>query len=144
MDWLERESKKCHSLVIDLTKPGEDSASSEDSSVSSTHDSDDSDYNKGDDSKPRHKKTISHNKRKTPDKGTSPRNKNPSLTMLSRVCEVESNDKVEEISVNEDNKSHTIFPADLFNASLDPDIGPLINLGTQHDGRSARTWMKRV
>ena len=24
------------------------------------------------------------------------------------------------------------------------DIGPLINLGTQHDGRSARTWMKRV
>ncbi len=23
------------------------------------------------------------------------------------------------------------------------DIGPLINLGTQHDGRSARTWMKR-
>jgi len=25
-----------------------------------------------------------------------------------------------------------------------PDIGRLINLGTQHDGRSARTWMKRV
>ncbi len=25
-----------------------------------------------------------------------------------------------------------------------PDIGPLLNLGTQHDGRSARTWMKRV
>jgi hypothetical protein len=24
------------------------------------------------------------------------------------------------------------------------DVGPLINLGTQHDGRSARTWMKRV
>ncbi len=24
------------------------------------------------------------------------------------------------------------------------DIGPLINLGTQHDGRSVRTWMKRV
>jgi len=24
------------------------------------------------------------------------------------------------------------------------DIGPLINLGTQHNGRSARTWMKRV
>jgi len=24
------------------------------------------------------------------------------------------------------------------------DIGPLINLGTQHDGRSALTWMKRV
>ncbi len=24
------------------------------------------------------------------------------------------------------------------------DIGPLINLGMQHDGRSARTWMKRV
>jgi len=27
---------------------------------------------------------------------------------------------------------------------LSYDIGPLINLGTQHDGRSARTWMKRV
>jgi hypothetical protein len=24
------------------------------------------------------------------------------------------------------------------------DIGPLINLGTQHNGRSARTWMKRI
>jgi len=24
------------------------------------------------------------------------------------------------------------------------DIGPLINLGMQHNGRSARTWMKRV
>jgi len=24
-----------------------------------------------------------------------------------------------------------------------PDIARLINLGTQHDGRSARTWMKR-
>jgi len=24
------------------------------------------------------------------------------------------------------------------------DIGPLINLGMQHDRRSARTWMKRV
>jgi hypothetical protein len=23
-------------------------------------------------------------------------------------------------------------------------VSPLINLGTQHDGRSARTWMKRV
>ena len=23
-------------------------------------------------------------------------------------------------------------------------LSPLINLGTQHDGRSARTWMKRV
>ena len=25
-----------------------------------------------------------------------------------------------------------------------PDVGPLINLGTQHDGRSARAWMKRI
>ncbi len=40
--------------------------------------------------------------------------------MLSRVCGVESNDKVEEISVNKDNESHTIFPVVLFNASLDP------------------------
>jgi hypothetical protein len=23
-------------------------------------------------------------------------------------------------------------------------VSPLINLGTQHDGRSARAWMKRV
>ena len=23
-------------------------------------------------------------------------------------------------------------------------LSPLFNLGTQHDGRSARTWMKRV
>jgi hypothetical protein len=23
-------------------------------------------------------------------------------------------------------------------------VSPLFNLGTQHDGRSARTWMKRV
>ncbi len=29
-------------------------------------------------------------------------------------------------------------------AYVECDIGPLINLGTQHDGRSARTWMKRV
>ncbi len=29
-------------------------------------------------------------------------------------------------------------------AVLEDDIGPLINLGTQHNGRSARTWMKRV
>ena len=28
--------------------------------------------------------------------------------------------------------------------STAPDTGPLINLGTQHDGRSARVWMKRV
>jgi hypothetical protein len=27
---------------------------------------------------------------------------------------------------------------------LDTALSPLINLGTQHDGRSARTWMKRV
>ena len=25
-----------------------------------------------------------------------------------------------------------------------PAVSPLINLETQHDGRSARTWMKRV
>jgi len=30
------------------------------------------------------------------------------------------------------------------NALGEPDIGPLINLGMQHDRRSARTWMKRV
>ena len=29
-------------------------------------------------------------------------------------------------------------------STLVSDVGPLINLGTQHDGRSARTWMKRV
>ncbi len=37
-------------------------------------------------------------------------------------------------------KAGIVVPA----AFLDSDISPLINLGTQHDGRSAWTWMKRV
>jgi hypothetical protein len=73
MDWLEREFKKGNSLVIDLTKLGEEGTCSEDSSVSSTHDSDGSDYKEGGDgSKLRHKKTTSRKKQKTPDKGNSP------------------------------------------------------------------------
>ena len=47
MDWLERESKKSNSLVIDLTKPGKDDTSSNDSSTSSDCDSDGSDYKEG-------------------------------------------------------------------------------------------------
>ena len=57
MDKLERESKKGNPLVIDLTKLGEEGASSDDSSISSTHNSDDSDYKVGNDgSKLRHKR----------------------------------------------------------------------------------------
>ena len=57
MDRLERESKKGNPLVIDLTKPGEKGASGKDSSISSTHDSDDSDYKVGNDgSKQQHKR----------------------------------------------------------------------------------------
>ena len=87
MDRLERESKKGNPLVIDLTNPEEEGASSDNSSVSSTHDSDDSDYMVGNDgSKDRHKKTASSKKLETPDKGNSPQNENASLTMLSNVC----------------------------------------------------------
>ncbi len=39
MDRLERESKKGNPLVIDLTKLEEEGASSNNSSISSTHDS---------------------------------------------------------------------------------------------------------
>jgi hypothetical protein len=125
MDWLERESKKGNSLVIDLTKPGKDGTSSNDSSACSERDSDDSDYKEGvEDAKPRHKKRTSHNKQKTPDNDDSPHNKNANLNILSHVCGdiigEESNDDIDEISVNEDDESHTIFPADLFNAFLDP------------------------
>ena len=65
MDRLEKESKKGNSLVIDLTNPGEEGFSSEESSVSSTQDSDDSDYKiGGDGSKLQHNKTTSRkNKR---------------------------------------------------------------------------------
>ena len=51
--------------------------------------------------------------------GDRPRNENASLTMLFDVCGdiigEESKAAKEEISVNEDNEGHTIFPADLFN-----------------------------
>ena len=56
MDWLERESKKSNSLIIDLTKPGDDGTSSDDSSASSGHDSDDSDYKEGGDDSNRNTK----------------------------------------------------------------------------------------
>ena len=46
------------------------------------------------------------------------------MNILSNVCGdiigEELNDNVEEISVNKDNESHTIFPADLLSAFLDP------------------------
>ena len=124
MDRLERESKKGNPLVIDLTKPGEKGASGKDSSISSTHDSDDSDYKVGNDgSKQQHKKTASRKKLKTPDKGDSPWNENASLTMLSNVCgniigeesKDAKEDAKEEISVNKDNNGNNFFLADLFN-----------------------------
>ncbi len=52
MDRLERESKKGNPLIIDLTNQEEVGASSNNSSVSSGHDSDDSDYKAGDDGTP--------------------------------------------------------------------------------------------
>ena len=119
MDWLERESKTGNSLVIDLTRPGDDDFSSDDSSASSEHNSDDSDYMEGGgDSKLRHKKRTSHNKQKTPDKGNSPDKDHANLNILSSVCgdiigETLNDDK-EEISVNESNKSNTNIPDDLF------------------------------
>jgi hypothetical protein len=131
MDRLERESKKCNPLVIDLTKLGEESASGNDSSVSSTHDSDDSDYKVSNDgSKQGHKKTASRKKLKTPDKGDSPRNKNTSLTMLSNDCgdiigeesKDAEEDAKEEISVNEDNNGNNFFLADLFNTEYNDEL----------------------
>ena len=54
MDWLERESKMGNSLVINLTRPGNDdsssdngSAGSDDSSTKSNRNSDDSNYMEG-------------------------------------------------------------------------------------------------
>jgi hypothetical protein len=121
MEWLERESKTGNSLIIDLTRPGDDNSSSDDSSTSNEHNSDDSDYMEGGgDSKLRHKKRTSHNKQKTPDKGNSPDNGQSNLNILSSVCgdiiiiDEESNDDKEEISVNESNKSNTNIPDDLF------------------------------
>jgi hypothetical protein len=120
MDWLERESKTDNSLVIDLTRPGDDNFSSDDSSASSEHNSDDSNYMEGgSDSKPRHKKRTSHNKQKTPDDFDSPRDKTEKMNILSRVCvdiiEETSMDDEEEMSVNESNESNTNFPDDLLN-----------------------------
>ncbi len=60
LDRLERESKKGNPLVIDLTNQEEVGASSDNSSVSSRHDSDDSDYKAGDDG-------INSNKKRKPD-----------------------------------------------------------------------------
>ncbi len=73
MDRLERESKKGNPLVIDLTNQEEVGASSDNSSVISGHDSDDSDYKAGDDgTKQRQKKKAGRNKLKTQDKGDNP------------------------------------------------------------------------
>jgi hypothetical protein len=124
MDRLERESKKGNPLVTDLINPEEEGATSNNSSVSSTHDSDDSDYMVGNDgSKEQHKKKASRKKLKTPDKGDSPQNKNVNLTMLSNVCgdviEGDLEDTKEEISVNEDNCGNNNLLDDLFNADKD-------------------------
>ena len=112
-------------LVINLTKPGKDGTSSNDSSASSEHDIDDSDYKEGvEDANPRHKKRTSNNKQKTLDNGSSPHNEDANLNILSNVCAdiigAELSDDVDEISDNKVDESHTIFPADLFNAFLNP------------------------
>jgi hypothetical protein len=124
MDGLERESKKGNPLIIDLTNQEEEGASSDNSSVSSRHDSDDSDYNEGDDGiKQRQKKKAGRNKLKTQDKGDSSRNENDDLTMLSKVCGDVIGGKSEytdeEISVNKDNCGNNNLLDDLFNADKD-------------------------
>jgi hypothetical protein len=124
MDRLERESKKGNPIVFDLTNQEEVGASSDNSSVSSGHDSDDSDYKAGDDgTKQRQKKKAGRNKLETQDKGDNPRNENDNLTMLSKVCgDVIGGKSVytgKEISVNEDNCGNNNFLDNLFDADED-------------------------
>ncbi len=37
-----------------------------------------------------------------------------------------------------------VDPGDIKSGQQQPAVSPLINLETQHDGRSAQVWMKRV
>jgi hypothetical protein len=112
MDWLGRESKTGKSLIIDLTRPDDDESSSDDSSANSERSSDDSDYRDGGgDSKPRHKKEISHNKEKNSDEGDFPPDGDD-------IVET-SNDDEDEISVDDSNDSNTNYPDDLFKELYD-------------------------
>jgi len=118
MDWLQRESNTGNSLIIGLTRPGDYDSRSDDSSTSSEHNSDASDYMEGvGDSKPQHKKRTSHYKQKNVDEGECPPNETSNLDILSSVCgdiiEEKSDDNEEEISVNESNESNTNLPDDL-------------------------------
>ncbi len=46
---------------------------------------------------------------------------------------------------DDDNNNNADDNNDVDNSdNEDSDVSPLINLGTQHDGKSARAWMKRV
>jgi len=106
MDWLGRESKTGKSLIIDLTRRDDNESSSDDSSANSEQSSDDSDYRDGSgDSKPRHKKEISHNKQKNLDEGDFP----PDGDVIVET----SNDDEDEISVDDSNDSNTNYPDDL-------------------------------
>jgi hypothetical protein len=112
MDWLGRESKTGKSLIIDLTRPDDNESSSDDSSANSKRSSDDSDYRDGGgDSKPRHKKEISHNKEKNSDEGDFP----PDGDVIVET----SNDDEDEISVDDSNDSNTNYPDDLFKLLYD-------------------------
>ena len=87
MDWLERESKKGNSLVINLTKPGEDCTDSNESSTRSKCKSDDSDYKDNNNhAKPRHNKGANDTKQNTADKRDSPENQNANMCILFEVC----------------------------------------------------------
>ena len=117
MDWLEREYKKVNPLVIDLTEPVKDGTTSNDTSTSSDHARDDSDYKDNvENAKPQHKKENSWH-------GNSPQNKNSNLNILSDVCGDIIEDKwsymEDEIDVDEGNESHTFSPSDLFNDMVD-------------------------
>jgi hypothetical protein len=82
MDWLGRECKTGKSLIIDLTRPDDNKSSTDDSSANSKNSSDDSDYRDGGgDSKPPHKKSISHNKEKNLDEGDCPPDGNADLSI---------------------------------------------------------------
>jgi hypothetical protein len=107
MDWLGRESKSGKTLIIDLTRPDDHESSSDDSSVISKQNSDDSDYRDGSsDSKPPHKERISLNKENISDKGDCSSNGDDDLNISSSE---------EDISVDESNDSNNNYPDDLFN-----------------------------
>jgi hypothetical protein len=107
MDWLGRESKSGKTLIIDLTRRDDHESRSDDSSVISKQNSNDSDYRDGSsDSKPPHKERLGLNKENISDKGDCSSNGDDDLNISSSE---------EDISVDETNDSNNNYPDDLFN-----------------------------